>query len=236
MFARSDLTAAEYTSLNPVIPINEFWLEKDTGYVKRGTGMTWTNTLYWEPGGRVQLGLSGRGPQLYGVAGEYWSYPVARPAVATVDGTLYTYPVYVPHAVVIDRIGAEVTTGAAASTVTLGVYRDNGSGDPGALLFEAGTIDGNSVAAQEITISKKIPGPGLFHFAAMADGGTPTLRFCSAGVSSVMGRQTTLAAALGAGSALKVGRTQTGVVGAALPDPAVTTAVSICPAIAVRLA
>lgn len=45
----ASLTAAELTSINPVVPVGEIWMEKDTGYAKRGNGATtWTNLSYWQ--------------------------------------------------------------------------------------------------------------------------------------------------------------------------------------------
>ena len=233
MFARSNLTAAELTPLNPVIPINEFWLEKDTGFVKRGSGAAWTSTDYWRPDGGQQLNLSGFGPTVQGTAGEYWSYPGAHGTQAGTDGGLYTVPVYVPRDIVIDRIGAEVTTGVASTTITLGVYEDSGAGVAGALLFDAGTIDGASATAQEITISRKLKGGRTYWLAALVAGGTPTFRSLTS--SGWAGRQATLAAATGA-TQVRVGRVQGGVVGTPLPATAGTSAATIPPVIAIRLA
>ncbi len=43
-------TAAQFTNLNPIVPKNLFFLEQDTGKVKRGDGMTaWTSLAYWDP-------------------------------------------------------------------------------------------------------------------------------------------------------------------------------------------
>jgi len=74
-----------------------------------------------------------------------------------------------------DRIAAEVTVGAVGSTVRLGIFADTGGHRPSALVLDAGTIDGNTVAVQEITISQQLV-PGLYWVGAVAQGGTPTVR------------------------------------------------------------
>jgi hypothetical protein len=64
----------------------------------------------------------------------------------TGTGTLRLLPWYVPTAVSLTRLGAEVTTvGEAGSLYRLGIYSDNGSGYPVALLVDADTILGRSV-------------------------------------------------------------------------------------------
>lgn len=227
-------TAARWTSENPVLPLGEIGIEHDTGYAKRGNGATaWTSLPYWDPNGATNNYLSGFGPPLLALTGEYWAHPGGRSTAAGVDGTLYTHPVWVPRSVVLDRIGAEVTTGAASSTVTLGVYRDNGAGDPSALLFDAGTIDGNSATAQEITINRRLAGPALYHFASLVAGGTPTLRVPSG--NQRQGRSATLAASL-QNTATGAGRSQAAIVGTSLPTTAVTTAAATPFVVSVRLA
>lgn len=228
------LTAAELSSSNPVIPSGDLWVERDTGYAKRGTGAAWNSTSYWEASPSPRL--SGAGPSLYGLAGEYWSYPTVRTTSALVAGTLYTHPVWVPATCVVDRIGAEVTVAASGSTITLGAYADDGTGSPGVLVFDAGTIDGNSATAQEKTVSVQLRGGRTYHLAALCAGGTPTVRIPSATSAGFTGRQITLANATAAGTT-RYGRTQTSVVGTALPGPAVTTALTTTlPIIAVRFA
>jgi hypothetical protein len=52
-------------------------------------------------------------------------------------------------------VGIEITAaGEAGSHIRLGVYADDGSGyQPGALLTDAGQIDGTSATYQELSIS-----------------------------------------------------------------------------------
>lgn len=62
--------------------------------------------------------------------------------------------------------------------IRLGIYADNGSGFPGALVIDAGTIDGHSATVQEITISQALSA-GTYWFGAVVQGVTttqPTMR------------------------------------------------------------
>jgi hypothetical protein len=77
-------------------------------------------------------------------------------------GTLRVSPFYVPNTVTLSRIGAEVTSaGEAGSKFRLGVYADSGSGYPGALVLDAGTINGDSNTVQEISIDQALQ-PGMY--------------------------------------------------------------------------
>ena len=44
-------TAAELTAADPVVPVGEIYVERDTGKAKRGTNgtQTWTELDYWNP-------------------------------------------------------------------------------------------------------------------------------------------------------------------------------------------
>lgn len=69
-------------------------------------------------------------------------------------GTLRVTPWYVPRGVSIARLGVEFTgAGEAGSLFRIGVYADNGSALPGALLLDAGTVSAASVAKVETTVS-----------------------------------------------------------------------------------
>lgn len=84
----------------------------------------------------------------------------------------------VPYPMPIDRIGVEITSaGGAGSVVRLGVYKDDGTGLPGALLFDAGAgIDGTSTGGPAITVSQTLP-QGRVWLAYVAQVGTvPTCR------------------------------------------------------------
>lgn len=88
-----------------------------------------------------------------------------------------------------DRIGLEITTGAATAVVRLGIRYDSGSGAPGALLLDAGTIDAASAAVGEITISQTLT-PGRWWLTATLQ--TTTGVSCRArAVDSFIGASTT---------------------------------------------
>ena len=97
----------------------------------------------------------------------------------TGTGTLRAYPWYLPHPVTLTRLGCEVTgAGNAGSLVRLAIYADTGALQPGALLLDAGTIDGATVGVQEITINQTLPA-GVYWVGAVVQAVTttqPTLR------------------------------------------------------------
>lgn len=94
----------------------------------------------------------------------YWAPNATGIGVGTFsNGSMRALPFYIPNVVTLSRIGAEVTIiGDVGSKVRLGIYADDGTGRPGALVIDAGTIAGDSVAVQEIMISQVI-GPGIFY-------------------------------------------------------------------------
>jgi hypothetical protein len=94
-------------------------------------------------------------------------------------GSVRVYPVPIFDTWTISRIGAEITAaGTAGSLLRLVVYRDTGSGRPGDLEFDGGTIDGSSATVQEITVSKTFV-PGNYWFGGVLQGtltSQPTVR------------------------------------------------------------
>lgn len=99
------------------------------------------------------------------------------------NGTLRVHPFYVPNACVLSRIGADVTSaGDSGSKYRLGIYADNGSGYPGTLVLDAGTIAGDSNTVQEITISQALD-PGMYWIGGVVQVVTvtqPTIRVINA--------------------------------------------------------
>lgn len=80
----------------------------------------------------------------------------------------------------IDRIGIEVTAaGEAGSVIRLGVYSDDGTGKPGALLLDAGTVPGDGATGfKELTIDQ-ILGADLYwlvHVNQLCPTTAPTVR------------------------------------------------------------
>lgn len=95
------------------------------------------------------------------------------------NGTGRFSPWRVQRATNFAKIGAEVTAaGEAGSLVRIGIYADDGTGYPGALILDAGTIAGDSATVQEITVAFTLL-PGLYWVGAIVQNVVttqPTLR------------------------------------------------------------
>lgn len=97
------------------------------------------------------------------VAGSAWrmgpSYG-APASIALVLNTEYATPIQLWKAVAVTKIGLSVVAaGNATSVIRLGLRADAGC-VPGAVIADAGTIDGTSATFQELTIAQNI-GPGI---------------------------------------------------------------------------
>lgn len=165
------------------------------------------NTRYLWDGATVPLLIPGSVVWNRNLSGEtflftqnrYYTSPVSsRTTLAMPDGTLYAVPLWLGVDHGFDKIGATISTLAASSAIRLGAYADNGNGSPGALLFDAGTIDSSTTGSKEITIAQTLP-RGCVWIAAAAQGGAPTVQ---AGVGPLMPvGGGTLASVLGSGGA-----------------------------------
>ena len=189
------------------------------------------------PAGTPGSLLAGSAPNLEGAAGDYWSAPAARGTGGAIAGTLYCRLIYVVRNCTLDRIAAAVTTAAAGSTLTLGIYNDDGTGKPGTLLVDAGTIDGGSATAQERPITQPLVAGQRYWLVALCAGGAPVVRVDRDDIGTgVIGRHASLANATGT-SLVRQGRTRTGLTGTALPASAGATSIGTnILTIAVRLA
>ena len=175
--------------------------------------------------------VAGMAPSMFGRTGEYWAIPGTRALGPIVAQAMYCTAIYVPYTKTVDRIGIEVTTAVGGSTISLGIYEDDGTGCPGVLLVDAGTVSGAAIAAVEATISTVLQAGRLYHLAAMAQGGAPTCRILS---TTWTGINNTLLNAT-SGLSPRPGRSRSSIVGTALPNPAAATAmVGGPPIIAVR--
>jgi hypothetical protein len=204
------------------------------GYAAQSSAASTVSVGDWDSDAVAASYVQGFAPPLSGRSGEYWGSPVVKSTTALLTGTMYVFSVYVPFAVTLDRIGAEVTVLAAGSTLTLGIYNDDGGGLPGTLLLDAGTIDGGTVAAQEKTINQVLQAGRLYHFAALCQGGTPTVRTLN---GAWTGFNSSLANAVGSSAVIRSGRNRGAVIGAAFPTPFGSASVSSAvPSIAVRFA
>jgi hypothetical protein len=127
-------------------------------------------------------------------------------------GTLRLAPFWIPNAVTLTRLGADVATvGEAGSKFRIGLFADNGSGLPGSLILDAGTINGDSATIQEITVSQALA-PGLYWFGGAIQVVTttqPTMRTGTPWAHVPLGVPATPAA-----NTTILGYAQTGVTGA----------------------
>lgn len=92
-------------------------------------------------------------------SGKY--YPGGEPGGISVNAltlnALYLVPFEVGKAARFDRIACEVTTaGGAGALCRMGIYDTAVDGMPGNLVIDAGTIDGNVVAAAELVINTQL--------------------------------------------------------------------------------
>ena len=94
-------------------------------------------------------------------------------AFGPTQNMLMLVPFPVGEATTIDRITCGVIgTGNAGSVVRLGFYNDD-DGFPGALLFDAGTVDATSSGYKEITVSQSLTANTLYWVAFCWQGGSP---------------------------------------------------------------
>jgi hypothetical protein len=138
------------------------------------------------------------------------------------NGTLRLVPFWVPNAVTLDQLGAEITAaGAAGSVLRLGIYADDGTGRPGALELDAGTIAGDAIAVATVDVDHALPaGVHWIGGAVQTGGAQPTVR-C---LTNTMGIVPNVdAAALPTAGATSFGFQMAGVAGA-LPSTFVPAA------------
>jgi hypothetical protein len=116
------------------------------------------------------------------VSGYYYQATMSQGTATTATsgvGVLRVAPMYVGHKITLAKLAAEVTViGDAGSLVRICIYADNGSGYPGSLVLDAGTIPGDSVAVSEITVTQKLT-PGLYWVGLVVQNVTttqPTIR------------------------------------------------------------
>lgn len=140
-----------------------------------------SNTLLSDPSGTL-------------APGRYYAMPNTGNGVGTSallgNGSFRCTMVYLRNQITITRMEAGITVvGDANSKLHLGVYADDGTGRPGALVLDPGTINGDSATDQEITGLSTIVGPGNYCFGAAVQGVTvtqPTVRtITNAGIAPI---------------------------------------------------
>lgn len=157
-----------------------------------------TNTPYvlsnvpGQPSTWVSAAATPNAPILTGSLYYYW-YPGTGGTAAQALNTMTALPFWLPAGCTIDRIGIEVTSGTALSVPRLGIYNDAGSGLPGTLLLDAGTIDGTSSGTKQITIAQAITASGYYWMAFVNQGAACTVRTVSTPVYPILATNATTA-------------------------------------------
>lgn len=130
-------------------------------------------------------------------SGLWYAPPCTVTTVTLQQGVVYYLPVYFDRVTALSGLGLEVTTaGSAGSVVSLGLYADNGTGQPGVLILDAGQIDGTSATVQTKAITAHV-GPGIVWLAACGLGSPATQPTVRASSSPVIPIGTTAALASG---------------------------------------
>lgn len=123
-------------------------------------------------------------------SGTYF-YPAGSANTGTsthVNNQFRATPAYIPQAITITKIGAEVTAaGNSGAVLRLGIYADN-NGLPGSLVLDAGTIAADAVGVGEITLGTPLTlQPGWYWFGGAAQNAAttaPTTRTCGIGAAT----------------------------------------------------
>jgi hypothetical protein len=129
---------------------------------------------------------------------------------------MYLHPCWL-RAGTLDRLAVKVTTLQASNTFRLGLYNDDGTGNPGSLVVDGGTIDGSSTGDKSVTISTAIT-QGMYWAAIVEQGGAGGAK-CAGLVDNLLSPWYPVASLTA--SSLVASHIITGVSGA-LPDPAGT--------------
>lgn len=154
-------------------------------------------------------------------------------------GTLRLAPWLVRRTVTIVRVAAEITVvGDVGSKFRIALYADGGDSSPGALILDAGQINGDSATVQEITVNQVLA-PGLYWIGGAVQAATttqPTVR--CAGSTWTPPIDVRLGGGLPAANFTALGvQSNSGAVTAAAPDPfAYGSSTGTIPRILVRAA
>jgi hypothetical protein len=136
-------------------------------------------------------------------------------------GALRATPFVVPSTIATAKLFAECSVGGdAASVFRMGIYADNGSGAPGALLVEGSTQPSTASAVGIETAASVLLSPGVLYWVAgvvQGSGTQPQLRTCSAGAMPDL-VQIAQGASLPTAAQVSIGWSITGITGA-LPNP-----------------
>jgi len=125
---------------------------------------------------------------------------------------------YVPNQVTLSRIGAEITlAGEAGAVLRLGIYADDGTGQPGALVVDAGTVPADVAAVVETVINVTL-NPGFYWVGGVPQSCPTTAPTVRASLSGAITANIAIGTATPGAGAASVGISKSGVSGV-LPTP-----------------
>lgn len=113
-------------------------------------------------------------PGFRGHSGQWLANGWRSGSFAMTQSRLYATLMMFERPTALDRIGANVNANIAATVIRQGAYADDGTGWPGALLFDAGTIDAATTGAKSITIAQNVP--SRWWLVQVAQGGAPSVQ------------------------------------------------------------
>lgn len=150
-------TAANWSSTNPTLDSGEAGYDTTNKVLKVGDGTTaWNSLNSFDP------------MLLYTFRSGLYYYQPSNPSDqnnAAALNELYAVPFPVSVGTTFDRIGIEITVGAATAVVRLGIYTSENGPRPANLVLDAGTIDASTTGSKEIVISQTLT-PGFYWLVA----------------------------------------------------------------------
>ncbi len=174
--------------------------------------------------GLAQTELRHRSGDIYR-AGHWYVHTAELGTQGATDGRIVVRPTEIYSSIQIDRIGTNIATLGASSTVRLGIYqiRTGAAATFADLILDAGTVDSSTTGDKEITIAQALD-PGIYLFVAVAQGGTPpgirsNNRANAPSGSSIMQQTAFGLSGGGSGSRPYVWNSVTGALAATLPGP-----------------
>lgn len=131
-----------------------------------------------------QGAVGGQGPRSFTyVSAAYYSAlqstdSAASNSAALTNGDCYFIPIIILSAVTAASLAIRLNTnGSLGSVARLGIFNDNGSGKPGTVLLDAGTVATNTGAGatpREIAISQALAASTWYWLACAQQGGAAT--------------------------------------------------------------
>lgn len=94
--------------------------------------------------------------------GFWFAHPGGVASGAPTGGAGYTMPWFFPNGLVLAQVGVNVSTLQAGSTMRVALYADDGTGYPGALIADLGTIDTSVAGARTLDFADLTLAPGLY--------------------------------------------------------------------------